>query len=158
MLPTKSRPDAPMTTTAAGPSTDQGLEAARRFYAFWDTGEASALRRAIAPSFVDHARPPDRPQGPKGMFMTARSLRAAVPDLHCEVEELIGAGDRITARLRFRGTFTGTFGDVEGDGQPVDFIAIDVLRVRSGLITDAWHVEDGPTLGSLLGRSGLLDG
>ena len=32
------------------------------------------------------------------------------------------------------------------DGQPVDFIATDILRVRHGRITDNWHIEDNLTL------------
>jgi hypothetical protein len=28
-----------------------------------------------------------------------------------------------------------------GSGQPVHFIAIDILRIRNGRITDNWHLE-----------------
>ena len=33
----------------------------------------------------------------------------------------------------------------KGNGQPVDFIATDILRVRHGRITDNWHLEDNLT-------------
>jgi predicted ester cyclase len=74
-----------------------------------------------------------------------------VPDLRCEVEELVVAGEKVTARLRFKGTFTGTFGDRAGSGQPVDFIAIDVIAINDGKITDNWHLEDNLTLMQQLG-------
>ena len=32
-----------------------------------------------------------------------------------------------------------------GAGQPVDFIATHILRVRNGRITDNWHLEDNLT-------------
>ena len=32
-----------------------------------------------------------------------------------------------------------------GSGQPVHFIAIDILRIRNGRITDNWHLEDNLT-------------
>jgi hypothetical protein len=33
----------------------------------------------------------------------------------------------------------------KGNGQPVDFIATDIVRVRHGRITDNWHLEDNLT-------------
>ena len=43
---------------------DAAVTAARAFYAFWNTGYETDLKRAIAPSFIDDTRPPGRPQGP----------------------------------------------------------------------------------------------
>ncbi|WP_437303099.1 ester cyclase [Sorangium sp. So ce388] len=130
---------------------DAEILAARRFYAFWSTGDASYLDAAIAPSFTDRTLPAGRPQGPAGPAFASKGFRAAVPDLTCEVEQLIVAGDRVVAHLRFRGHFTGTFGDRKGAGQPVDFIATDILRVQEGRITDNWHIEDNLTLFQQLG-------
>ena len=48
--------------------------------------------------------------------------------------------------MTFAGHFTGTFGTTKGDGQPVSFIATDLLRIRNGRITDNWHIEDNLTL------------
>ncbi|XXX73000.1 ester cyclase [Sorangium sp. So ce134] len=130
---------------------DAEILAARRFYAFWGTGDASYLDAAIAPTFTDRTLPKGRPQGPAGPAFASKGFRAAVPDLRCEVEQLIVAGDRVVAHLRFRGHFTGTFGDRKGAGQAVDFIATDILRVQNGRITDNWHIEDNLTLFQQLG-------
>ncbi|XYH93851.1 ester cyclase [Sorangium sp. So ce1128] len=130
---------------------DAEILAARRFYAFWSTGDTSYLDAAIAPSFTDRTLPKGRPQGPPGPAVASKGFRAAVPDLTCEVEQLIVAGDRVVAHLRFRGHFTGTFGDRKGAGQAVDFIATDILRVQEGRITDNWHIEDNLTLFQQLG-------
>ncbi|WP_437902639.1 ester cyclase [Sorangium sp. So ce327] len=130
---------------------DAEILAARRFYAFWGTGEPRYLDAAIAPTFTDRTLPEGRPQGPEGPAFASKSFRAAVPDLSCEVEQLIVAGDRVVAHLRFRGHFTGAFGDRKGAGQAVDFIATDILRVQDGRITDNWHIEDNLTLFQQLG-------
>jgi predicted ester cyclase len=58
---------------------------------------------------------------------------------------------RITALLHFRGHFTGTFGGRAGQGQAVDFIAVDIYRVQNGLIAENWHLEDNLTLMQQLG-------
>jgi len=134
--------------------SEEAVETARLFYTFWDTGDRAYLDRSIAPSFVDRTLPPGRPQGPEGPLFASTNFRKAVPDLRCEVEQLLVVGDRVVAHLRFRGTFTGTFGGKKGDGPRVDFIATDILRVVDGRVTDNWHIEDNLTLMKQLGVVG----
>jgi predicted ester cyclase len=61
-----------------------------------------------------------------------------------QVQRLV-VGDRVVSHLRFTGHFTGSFMERKGSGQPVDFIATDIVRVRRGRITDNWHLEDNLT-------------
>jgi predicted ester cyclase len=95
--------------------------AARRYYAFWDTGDVAYANAALAPDFVDRNLPAGRPQGPKGPVFASKNFRIAVPDLHVEVEEMLLVDDRVIGRLRFSGQFTGTFGNGaaarQGDGR-----------------------------------------
>jgi predicted ester cyclase len=51
----------------------------------------------------------------------------------------------VVSHLRFNGHFAGKLSDVQGSGQPIDFIATDIVRVQNGLITDNWHIEDNLT-------------
>ena len=64
------------------------------------------------------------------------------------------AGDRAVVRLHFTGHFTGRFQDIAGDGQTVDFHAIDVYRVAAGRIAENWHLEDNLTQLTQLGKIG----
>ena len=125
---------------------DAELDAARAFYDFWNTGDAAFLRRAIADDFTDRTLPPGRPQGPEGPVFASRTFRGAVPDLTVTVHKMIVAGPYVTVHMSFAGHFTGAFGTAKGDGQPVSFIATDLLRIRNGRITDNWHIEDNLTL------------
>jgi predicted ester cyclase len=125
---------------------DAELDAARAFYDFWNTGDASFLKHVIADDFTDHTLPPGRPQGPEGPVFASRTFRGAVPDLKVTVHKMIVAGPYVTVHMSFAGHFTGAFGTVRGDGQPVSFIATDLLQIRDGRITDNWHIEDNLTL------------
>jgi predicted ester cyclase len=125
---------------------DATVKAARAFYEFWNTGDEADLKRAIAPGFTDHTLPPGRPQGPAGPAFASRQFRAAVPDLSVEVEKMIVAGDYVTVHMKFTGHFTGQFGQTKGKGQPIAFIATDLLKVGNGRVTDNWHIEDNLTL------------
>ena len=121
------------------------LASARKFYQFWSTGDESLLRQALSDQFVDHTLPPGRPQGPAGPAAAAKAFRAAVPDLEVVVTQQILAGDRVVSHLHFTGHFTGVFKGADGTGQPIDFIATDILAVRAGKIADNWHLEDNLT-------------
>jgi predicted ester cyclase len=115
------------------------------FYGFWENGSAALLADALSPEFVDHTLPPGRPQGPTGPQVASRGFLAAVPDLRMTVIQRLVVGDRVVSHLRFTGHFTGEFQGARGKGQPVDFIATDILRIRDGRITDNWHIEDNLT-------------
>ena len=69
-----------------------------------------------------------------------------MPDLKVTVEKMIVAGDYVTVHMSFTGHFTGKFGQTQGKGQPVPFIATDLVKIENGRITDNWHIEDNLTL------------
>jgi predicted ester cyclase len=125
---------------------DAALKAVRTFYDFWNTGDETLLKEAIAPNFTDHTLPLGRPQGPQGPAFASRQFRAAVPDLEVTVEKMIVAGEYVTAHMKFTGHFTGKFGQTQGKGQLIAFIATDLLKVETGRVADNWHIEDNLTL------------
>jgi predicted ester cyclase len=125
--------------------------APRRYDTFWNSGDERLAKVALSRNFIDHTLPKGRAQGPEGPLMASRAFREAVPDLSCEVEQMIVAGDRVTTFLHFRGHFSGTFNGHAGQGQAVDFLAVDLYRVADNTITEDWHLEDNLTLLRQLG-------
>jgi predicted ester cyclase len=134
---------------------DAELDAARAFYDFLNTGDAAFLNRAIAADFTDRTLPPGRPQGREGPVFASRTFRGAVPDLKVTVHKMIVADSYVTVQMSFAGHFLGTFETTKGDGQPVSFIATDLLRIRNGRITDNWHIEDNLALLQQMGIATL---
>lgn len=130
---------------------DAQILAARRYGTFWTTGDEALARAALAPDFKDSTLPPGRPQGITGPIAASKTMHAAIPDIQCEVEQIMVVGDRVIAHLRFTGHFTGQFKGVQGTGQPIDFIATDIYRVVEGRIAENWHLEDNLTLLQQLG-------
>jgi predicted ester cyclase len=129
------------------------LKPVNAFYGFWTNGSSALLSQALSTRFVDHTLPPGRPQGPSGPAAASKGFLAAVPDLKIAVVQRIVVKDRVVSNLRFTGHFTGVLQGVKGRGQSIDFIATDILRVRGGLITDNWHLEDNLTF---LKQAGLV--
>ncbi len=135
-------------------TVDGGLDAQRArhmvrigqaLYTFWHTGDVRWLHEAVDPSFTDNTLPPGRPQGVDGPATASAAFRDAVPDLACELSDLLVIGDKLAVRLRFTGHFTGTFNGIKGRGEPVDFIAFDIQHVGADRITEDWHLEDNLT-------------
>ncbi|AMO93252.1 snoaL-like polyketide cyclase family protein [Collimonas fungivorans] len=120
--------------------------AARRYAAFWNTGDEQYARLALAPDFIDRTLPVGRPQGVAGPLQASQGFRAAVPDLAMEIDDMVVAGDRVSLHLHFRGHFSGQFGKLKGKGQAIDFQAFDLYRIADGRIADNWHLEDNLSL------------
>ncbi|MCP3383341.1 ester cyclase [Bradyrhizobium sp. CCGUVB4N] len=125
--------------------------AARRYDSFWNTGEEQFATDALAPDFMDRTLPPGRAQGVAGPLAASKFVRTAIPDLTCEIEQMIVAGDRVVTHLHFRGHFTGRFREAQGNGEAIDFIATDIYRIANGRIAENWHLEDNLTLLQQLG-------
>ena len=147
--------DTVVATTIPNAQREATLKAVRAFYGFWNTGDETLLKQAIAETFTDRTLPPGRPQGPEGPAFASRQFRAAVPDLKVAVKKVIVAGDYVTVHMEFTGRFTGRFGQMQGKGQPIDFIATDLVKVENGRITDNWHIEDNLTLFLEMGTARL---
>lgn len=125
--------------------------AARRYATFWNTGQERYALAALDRDFVDRTLPPGRAQGVPGPLAASKFVRAAIPDLRADLLQMIVAGDRVTVHLRFHGHFTGKWGQTQGKGQAVDFVATDIYRIVEGKIKDNWHIEDNLTLMRQLG-------
>jgi len=126
-------------------------ETALYFYAFWNTGKQEYLDRSISEKFMDRTLPEGRPQGPGGPSFASDAFRKAVPDLKCEVKDLLITKDKVTIRMVFSGTHLGAFAGVAPSGKPIEFNAIDILRIEDGKIVENWHLEDNLSLFQQLG-------
>lgn len=133
--------------------TDASVLAARRYAAFWNTGDPAYASAALAPSFKDPTLPTGRAQGIAGPLQASQAFRTAVPDLTAEISDMVVAGDRVAVHLRLKGHFTGLFRDVAGKGQVIDFQAFDLYRIQGGQIVENWHLEDNLGLMQQMGIS-----
>jgi predicted ester cyclase len=138
-------------TTGQEQAAQPVILAARRYAAFWNTGQARYAEAALARNFVDRTLPPGRLQGFKGVLEASKNFRAAIPDLRAEIEELLVVNDRAVVRYIFMGHFTGSFKDLKGDGREISFRTLDIYRVQNGQISDDWHLEDNLSLMEQLG-------
>ena len=70
------------------------------------------------------------------------TVRAAFPDFHNQVEDLIAEGDTVAARLTYRGTHRGEMFGIAPSGNVVKYSGIAVFRISAGLIQEGWVMGD----------------
>jgi predicted ester cyclase len=130
------------------------LRLVRRFVDGYKTGgDESIADDFFDPSFVNHSTLPGIEPDLDGVKTLFRIMRAAFPDLHVDVEDMLADGDKVVTRQTFRGTHRGTYLGVAPTGRTVDWGVIDILRLRDGRATDHWSEAN---LVSLLEQIGGL--
>jgi predicted ester cyclase len=70
------------------------------------------------------------------------TVRAAFPDWHNRIDEMISCGDRVVARMTWSGTHRGRLQDVEPTGERVEYVGVAIFRLEGGRIEEVWVVGD----------------
>ena len=102
-------------------------------------GNLDAAEEIYAADYVGHD--PSNPEDVRGLEaakQAASDYRQAFPDLQVSVEDLIAEGDRVAARLRFRGTHLGELDGIAPTGRRVDCSGIVISRMEGGKIAEDW--------------------
>lgn len=122
---------------------NESEEAVRRYYdEVWNRANPAAMDDLFAPRYVDHSPGPTQERGRASVKKYIALLRATFPDLHVTVEETFSSGDRVVARLTFRGAHRGNLLGDAATGRTVTWTGIDVYRVVDGRIVEGWSERD----------------
>jgi len=89
--------------------------------------------------------------GPKGARQSIAAFRAAFPDVHFAVEDMLVAEDKVIVRWTCRGTHRGAFLGLPPTGKVVTFTGINIYRIANGQIVERWAEEDAISLYQQLG-------
>jgi len=115
----------------------------RRLYEeLLDAGDLGAADRLCAPEYVAHFLPPGATPGIEGLKQLVGLYRAALPDLHFELEDLVAEGDTVAARATTSGTHLGPFMGAFPTGRRVTVAGIDTFRLADGRIVEQWLNRD----------------
>ncbi len=90
--------------------------------------------------------------GREGFKRYVEGVRAAFPDWHNQVDEILAVEDRVVTRMTWRGTHRGNLGDVEPTGAQVEYRGAAFFRLSNRAIEEAWVVGDTQELWKALGR------
>jgi steroid delta-isomerase-like uncharacterized protein len=80
------------------------------------------------------------------------TVRAAFPDWHNRIDELIASGDKVVTRMTWSGTHLGELLGVEPTGRQVEYVGAAIFRLHGGKIEDGWVVGDTQEIWKTLGK------
>jgi predicted ester cyclase len=128
-------------------TVSENKELVRRFYreAIVER-DSSACERLLSIDFVHNGEA----RGRTGQRQAVDYFLVAFPDLEHTIELIIAEEDLVAARQHWAGTQGGEFLGVAATGARVEFTSTAILRVRDGLIAEAWdEMDSGAILAQL---------
>ena len=114
-----------------------GKELVRRIFdEIINKGDMDAIDELMAEDFLDHGPMGDMDRDAfKGLV---GQYRAAVPDLHCEVDHLIQEGDTVGWLVRTTGTHSGDQLGFPATGKSFQTVSANIGLMRDGKAVEHW--------------------
>jgi predicted ester cyclase len=130
----------------------QVMDLVLRFYAdAWNRWDDSAVDDLLAPDFVFRGSLGDEARGRDGFRSYRDKVRAAFPDFHNEVRELVVEGERAAVRLLCTGRHDGELFGIEPTGRRIAYEAAAFFRASRTDLRAAWVLGDLDGLRAQLG-------
>jgi steroid delta-isomerase-like uncharacterized protein len=117
----------------------------------WNQGNLAVADELFADDFVNHDPNPGGATDLEGYKRWVLEWRAAFPDYHVEVHDLIAEGDKVGARYTVTGTHRGEFFGVAASGIRVTMKGINLYRLDAGKIAEVHRSYDLLGVGQQIG-------
>ena len=115
-------------------------------------GNLEVVDAIMAPDYVYHF-PGMEIKGPEGFKQFVTMMRTAFPDIHVTIDDCVGEGDLVAARLTLQGTLTGAFLGQAPTGRKLFFKEAVFVYFKGGKEVEAWPYADTHDMFTQLGIS-----
>lgn len=105
----------------------------------------------VADGFVELDPLPGQRQGREGLKEVIGAMRAAFPDIHWVLEEMVAEGDMVVSRFVWTGTHCGEFLGIPATGKTVNVKGVVIDRVVDGMMAESRILMDSLGLMQQLG-------
>lgn len=136
-------------STAAAPSENDNRAILRRLIEeVYNQGNLAVADELYSMDAVRHdPATPDVGKGPEFAKQIATRYRAAFPDLHLSIADMIVEGDKVATRWTCTGTHQGVLQGIAPTGKNISLSGISIGRFANGKIAEEWANWD--TLGMM---------
>jgi steroid delta-isomerase-like uncharacterized protein len=126
---------------------------ARRFFEeVWNQGDEAAIERYIVLNAAGNDA--DFGSGREAFRAQWRKWRAAFPDLHFAVEQVIGEDDMVLTRWTLTGTHSAEFLGIPATGRRISVQGMSLDRIADGMIVEGFDGWDNWGVRVQLGLEG----
>ncbi len=123
-------------------SAEENKALVRRFIDAANQNNLAVFDALFAPDFVSRDTVVLVPPGPEGVRQLFTAVRAAFPDFHETIEDLVAEDDKVVARWTTRGTHQGEFAGIPPTRKPVTWKGMFIVRVVDGKFVEVWQAHD----------------
>ena len=131
-----------MQPTPSITETHNVLLAQRVWDEVWHRGNFEVMAELFAPDFIRHDPNQIELRGPDQTEQFIRRTRAAFPDLHFTVEDVMASEDKVITRYHFQGTHRGDALGFPPTGKHVSYSGIVIQRFVDGKMIEQWTEAD----------------
>jgi predicted ester cyclase len=117
--------------------SEQQAVVERMFDEIINAGNLDVADELFAPDYVDHG-PMGELRGVPAFKELVAMWRAAVPDVHCSVENWFEAGEMCAWNVRVTGTHTGEMMGIPPTGRSFEYVTPNIGRFAGGKAAEHW--------------------
>lgn len=115
----------------------------RYFAELFGQGKLELVDELLAADYVNHAPgSPDLPTGRDGVKLVVAALRAAFPDLHYAIDDLVVGADAVAVRATMTGTHRGDLFGLPATGKSVKVSQMTIEKFRGDRIVAHYRQTD----------------
>jgi predicted ester cyclase len=119
----------------------------RTFYEAQAVGDLDALKKLLAPNFVDHSVLPGQTPDRESYIRGVAEDQAAFSDIRHIIEDQAADGDKVISRVTTRGTHDRKdFMGAVPSGRKWAMTGIAIHRISGGKILEEWSESGGPQI------------
>jgi steroid delta-isomerase-like uncharacterized protein len=123
-------------------STEDNKAVARRAFDVINTGNLDVVDELIAPEYLYSAPGTPEVRGPEGWKQLISMYRAAFPDLHMTVDDVLAEGDKVAVRWSATGTHRGELMGIPPTGKRVTVTGMIMSRCAGGKFVEEHEIFD----------------
>jgi steroid delta-isomerase-like uncharacterized protein len=115
----------------------------RRLFESLSDHDLDAMRPFAAEDEVQDLPMVGHIEGKDAVFEHFAAVLASLPDIHFDIEEVLGEGEKVIAVWRLTGTFSGApFYGVAATGRRIDIRGMDNFTIRDGKVVAVFAAYD----------------
>ena len=109
----------------------------------WNQGKLDVLDEILDPAYINHNPGlPNPTPGPDGLKPIVVAMRAGLPDLRFEINDMLVTPEKVAIRCTMYGTHLGELFGIPSTGNKVVINQMQIEQIKDGKIVEHWRVSD----------------
>ncbi len=123
------------------------------YHQVWNTGDEALAREILGEDFRFRGSLGPEKRGQDGFIEYMRSVRTALGDYQCVIDDLVETEGRVAARMTFKGVHRAPFFDVAATGREIAWAGAAFFTIRDGRIAALWVLGEVDSVKQQLGSA-----